>query len=62
MANTPSYTVVDLRTLVDQLEPDRLTKPIVVYETRRPKRASPEQPGKKYPWALEYPDDDDTEF
>lgn len=59
---TPTYTVVDLRTLVDQLEPDRLTKPIVVYETRKPKRQSPEQPGKKYTWAPELPDDDDTEF
>ena len=58
VAETPSYQVVDLRTLVDQLEPDRLTKPIVVYPTRKPKRQAPEQPGKKYPWAPEIYDDE----
>lgn len=58
VAKTPSYQVVDLRTLVDQLEPDRLTKPIVVYQTRKPKRQVPEQPGKKYPWAPELHDDE----
>ncbi len=56
---TPTYTTVDLRTLVNQLEPDRLTKPIIVYQTRKPKRQAPEQPGKKYPWAPEIPDDDE---
>lgn len=57
MANIgPTYESVDLRTLVDQLEPDRLTKPIVVYETKKPKVARPEQPGEQYLWAQEYPD------
>jgi len=58
---TPTYTNISIKAVVDQLEPDRLTRPEMVYpDIRNPYHNSerPYQPGKKYPWAPEIPDDE----
>ncbi len=46
----PTFKTVDLEALVNTLEPDRLTKPVLVYNTRRPRYERPLQPGQEYPW------------
>lgn len=60
MANAkgPTETIIDIRAVVNQLEPDRLTRPVIVYPVRKPKTQVPDKPGGKYRWAPELPDDD----
>lgn len=45
-----TYKSVDLVALVNTLEPDRMVKPVIVYEGRRKVTERPLQPGKEYPW------------
>lgn len=45
-----TYKVVDLEALVNQLDPTRMTRPVIVYEGRRKITERPLQPGQEYPW------------
>lgn len=45
-----TYKEVDLVALVNTMEPDRLVKPVVVYDGRRKVTERPLQPDQEYPW------------
>lgn len=52
-ARSPIYKTLDFKSIVDQLEPDRLTKPELIYPFRKPKFQQPDQPGETYRWVRE---------